>query len=476
MPADPLVSVVVPFYGVEAYLVECLDSVLAQTWPHLDVVLVDDGSRDTSRAIADSYAARDPRLRVVERPNGGLGAARNTGLEHVRGDYVTFLDSDDTMPPTAVETLVRSALETGSDLVVGAPDRFDSTGHWPASWVAGVHAQRLRRTTLAAYPALLRNLYTWDKLFRRDFFVAQGLRFREGVSYEDQPVVTQLLARAAAIDVLPDVVYHYREREDRSSLSQQTRTLADLQDRIAAWDSSAEALREELAPELYDAWLGSLIDFHFVWYLAGSGLADDAYWAALSDAIRRLVGEAPERSWDRASPVRRVLTTLALQGRRDDVATFLDRGGRKLRRWRSVVKPQGVMLRLPFWGDEDIPRRRFLLLPEQLEVVHRLDDVRREDGALSLTGWAFLLKIDLAGREDHRVEIEVRTAAGEVHRVSAATGAPGGEPPVRDRHCDYGPGTFTAQVPPDLLGDAAELWLRVTTAGFTAAAPIHVRW
>ena len=88
--AQPLISVVVPAYGVEAYLPACLDSLLAQTHQHLEIVVVDDGSLDRSGAIADDYAARDPRVRVVHTDNHGLGAARNEGMRHVTGTYVAL--------------------------------------------------------------------------------------------------------------------------------------------------------------------------------------------------------------------------------------------------------------------------------------------------------------------------------------------------------------------------------------------------
>lgn len=96
--SEPLVSVVVPAYDVAAYLPACLDSLLAQTHRNLEVVVVDDGSPDDSGAIAEEYAGRDPRVRVVHIVNRGLGGARNEGLRHVRGDVIGFADSDDVVP------------------------------------------------------------------------------------------------------------------------------------------------------------------------------------------------------------------------------------------------------------------------------------------------------------------------------------------------------------------------------------------
>src|SRR6185437_2989393 len=162
------ISVIVPFYNVENYLAECLDSILGQSFAHFEVLLVDDGSPDGSRSIAERYVARDPRVRLLTRPNGGLGAARNTGVRSARGEFLTFVDSDDLLPDDALLRLVDCGRRTGSDMVVGAVERFDSTARWTPDWVAEVHRDARDRITIAEFLPLLRNLYTWNKLFRRD--------------------------------------------------------------------------------------------------------------------------------------------------------------------------------------------------------------------------------------------------------------------------------------------------------------------
>src|SRR3954449_5241960 len=110
----PRVSVVVPIYNVEPYLGDCLDSLAAQTFRDLEIVMVDDGSTDRSGEIARDYGARDPRFRLVERPNGGLSAARNTGIDAARGEFLAFVDSDDVVAPTAYERLVAALDASGS--------------------------------------------------------------------------------------------------------------------------------------------------------------------------------------------------------------------------------------------------------------------------------------------------------------------------------------------------------------------------
>ena len=471
----PLVSVVVPFFNVEAYLAECLDSLLAQTLEDVEVLLVDDGSPDGSRAIAEEYAARDDRFRVVTRPNGGLGAARNTGVREAQGRYLTFVDSDDLLPADALAVLVASAEQTGSDLVCGAVERFDSRRTWSPKWVPEVHRRRRLGITLDDHVVLVRNLYTWDKLFRRDFFETQGLWFREGVSYEDQPIITQLFARAGSIDVLPDVVYRYRLRDDRSSLSQQTATLADLRDRVRAWELSREALVPELSQHAWEAWLQTLFEAHFRWYLASPGTADDTYWRTLQAAVVDLSAGAPAWVWDATPPAQRILVRLAQLDRRDDVRAFVEADGLRLDPWRAEVRPDGIRLALPYAEDPDVPDELALLRPEQVTLAQQVEHVRRlPGGRLWVDGWAYLRKVDLS-THDARVTVQLRHAGtGEVRSVPAgAAGPPVLDPPTDDPWCDHRPGRFAVEL--DLPDDHAwELWLKVEAAGLAAEEPLAV--
>ena len=112
-----LVSIIVPVYGTEAYLTACIDSIRNQSYPHLQIILVDDQSPDCCPEICDAYAGKDERILAVHQKNKGVSGARNTGLCHVAGDYVMFVDSDDVLYPTAVETLLQDAEEYQADLV-----------------------------------------------------------------------------------------------------------------------------------------------------------------------------------------------------------------------------------------------------------------------------------------------------------------------------------------------------------------------
>lgn len=188
---NPAVSVVIPVYNVEAYLCECADSVLNQTMQDFEVILVDDGATDSSGTICDGYAARDPRVRVIHQENGGLSAARNTGLDVAGGKYVYFLDSDDYIAPDTLEKLLLTAEKEQADVVfLDAFVFFD--GCEPDPKVYQYHRSR----DYGARPGqeMLLELLNTDEyrtavplmLFRRNYMTRYTLRFREGILHEDE--------------------------------------------------------------------------------------------------------------------------------------------------------------------------------------------------------------------------------------------------------------------------------------------------
>lgn len=478
----PTVTVVVPFYNVEEYLEECLHSLVGQGFVDFEALLVDDGSLDGSLAIAERFASEDPRLRIIRQANGGLGAARNTGVRHARGRYLTFIDSDDRLPAGALAALVGSARRTGSEIVVGSVRRFDRSNSWRPAWVGQIHAVERLGTTLAEFPALLRNLYTWDKLYRRDFFLAQGLWFREGTPYEDQPIVSQLLLRARAVDVLTDVVYHYRNREDRSSISQQTWTLKDLQARLRGLELTEQALAEEAPEQVRLAWLQTVFDSHLIWYLKSSGVEDDEFWTTLRTAVLRYTENAPAVVWERTIPVSRVLLELARQDRRGDLAEVaaLARGLRD--EARSRPQDDGILLELPGYDDPTLPAALFVERPEQIEMLHSIEHLAVEtsgDPVLRVRGWGYLRRIDLASH-DQQVSLVLRgRRSGATLEFDSCGRPPARWPaPYEDLWNDYANGTFEVAVPLlDLAGaaPAPETWqveLRVRACGFDRRTPV----
>ena len=342
---SPLVSVVVPVYDVEAYLPEAVDSILAQSHRELDVVLVDDGSTDGSGAIADEYAARDPRVRAVHTANRGLGAARNEGIRHVRGELLAFADSDDVVPPEAYAAMVRHQQRTGSDFVTGSAARWEDGRLTELPWMRRLH-RTPEAVPLEDHPEILGDVFAWNKLFRRDFWEGAGLAWPEGIRYEDQPTTTRAYAAARRFGVIPDVVYHWRIRHDGSSITQQRAALDDLQDRWATKRMSLATVdaygSEKVRRVFVDRVLAGDLHRYFV-EIPG---CSDAWWDLLVSGVRELWGE---RSLVHSGlpPVHRLTGWLVEQDRRDDATAVMEHVARVGGPLPQVPSPNGPRIDVP---------------------------------------------------------------------------------------------------------------------------------
>ena len=196
----PRISVIVPFYNVEDLLDDCLASIAAQTVTDLQVIMVDDGSTDSSAAVAASRAAADPRFTLLQVANGGPGHGRNCGVELATGEYLAFVDGDDVLPPHCYERLLHALEASGSDFISGQVQRIGPLGITQS----GLHAKAIKGrrtgTHIRATPSLFYDVSVWNKLFRRSFWDAHDLRYPEGVVWEDIQVMTKAHVLAQAVD------------------------------------------------------------------------------------------------------------------------------------------------------------------------------------------------------------------------------------------------------------------------------------
>lgn len=205
-------SVVIPAYNVAEYLEKCVASVRAQTCADWEVLLVDDGSTDgVTSALCDALGQGDDRIRVIHQENGGLGAARNTGLEAARGEYLVFLDSDDYLAPHMLETLRQRIGATHCDLYTFGffVDKDGDTSER--------HLDDLPMGTpftLAEYPRLLlASPNAWNRVYRRAFFLDSGVRYPGRVWFEDIRTTMKLFALAQSIEAVPEAFYYYVVRQ-----------------------------------------------------------------------------------------------------------------------------------------------------------------------------------------------------------------------------------------------------------------------
>ena len=215
---DNMVSVIVPVYNVSGYLKRCVTSITSQTCRNMEILLIDDGSTDSSGYICDALAKEDDRIRVIHQGNMGLSAARNTGLDNAKGSYIFFCDSDDYIRADAIELMLGKMLADQTDIVAcgfskvygndtenpGKEERF--TSPIPGRWGGRESVIQMMRFNNVCSTA-------WNKLYRRELF--EGIRFPLGVKNEDEATVYKLLYRAGIVSYTPETLYKYFQR-DRS--------------------------------------------------------------------------------------------------------------------------------------------------------------------------------------------------------------------------------------------------------------------
>jgi CDP-glycerol glycerophosphotransferase len=361
-------SVVVPFFNVGRYLEECLDSLARQTLTEVEVIMVDDGSTDDSALLAKAYADRDPRFKLVQQQNQGLGPARNSGVRVASGEYLVFADSDDVIPPHAYELMVGSLERSGSDFASGNVLRLEQ-GITTQSWLHRELKTPALRTHVTRDPRLLRDRTAWNKVFRRSFWDAHDFRFPKGW-YEDSPVTVPAHVLATAVDVIDEPVYLWRRRED--SISEGRADADNLDARITVMRGVRDFLVEQ-CPELIDAYDSVVLDIDLkILARALPSVPEDKQDTLLEHAAQLIGSMSPALVAGRPAPERLGLRLLA-ERRPDELHEVLNDlyvgGGLKV-----VRRGERWYADYPFL-DEDLD------LTGELKPVARIDEAEWIGGA-----------------------------------------------------------------------------------------------
>lgn len=245
----PLVSVIVPIYNVEKYIADCIESIVGQTYRELEIILVDDGTRDRSGVICDQYQGKDARIRVIHKENGGLSDARNTGIQEASGKYLLFVDGDDSIAPDCVQKTVECAESNQADVVI-----FDFQEIEEATGRMDVRSADLLKDAVldsTKEPVLLTaSPSACNKLYRRDLWVQTGLKFPLNRHYEDLSTIPKLLVHAKRVVYIDsEPLYNYVLRE--GSIMRSHNFEKSYRDRKAAIDDVTRYYKEQKLYEEY---------------------------------------------------------------------------------------------------------------------------------------------------------------------------------------------------------------------------------
>ena len=229
MAKQPLITVIVPNYNTAQYLPKCIDSILAQTWNNIEIILVDDGSSDNSANIINDYKQRYPDIiKSLFQKNSGQGVARNNALNCMAGDYVVFVDSDDWILPEMFEGMFNNLTGTNSDVVTCNYQMVNENDDVTAKHSCGDVAEQGQNIT--EFPAIVFSLepQVTSKLFRADLFLNPLYRFPANIWYEDLAVLPSILSACRRISKVPQYYYQYFKREGTTTTTYSLKVLDGL--------------------------------------------------------------------------------------------------------------------------------------------------------------------------------------------------------------------------------------------------------
>ena len=248
---EKLVSVIVAVYNIEEYLPRCVDSILAQTYRNLEIILVDDGSKDQSGNICDSYAEKDRRIKVIHKKNGGLSDARNAGMNAATGEYIGFVDGDDWIEPDMYRAMYFACEKEKAQAAVCRYKQITKSGIIDGS--AGNSVSLSRDEALEIYVCgderyLIYNS-VWSKLFARD--LVEDMRFPVGKNSEDIMFTTRAFCRMERLVYLDEAYYNYVLDREGSIMNEKAGERR-LKDEIPFWQEQIAYFREAGMPDLSD--------------------------------------------------------------------------------------------------------------------------------------------------------------------------------------------------------------------------------
>lgn len=406
-------SVVTPFYNVEDYLGDALESLARQTFRDLEVIMVDDGSTDSSALIAKEYAARDPRFRLIQQPNAGPGPARNAGIREAGGEYLAFFDGDDLLAPHAYERLITSLEKTGSDFAAGGCTKFNSAG-LIRSWLHDRPFRKNRyRTHVSRFPLLLQDRTVWNKVFRRSFWDAHDCLAFPGGLYEDPPVAIRAHVLATRVDVVKDVIYYWRVR-DTGELSTTQRSLepGNIEQRMAAV-SSVGAFLTEHAPALKTAFDCSVLRGDFALLARACEFASEPDRAKIADLAASYARSVSPAAYQAVPAYQRLVCYLLAHRMLPELLEVLRYARRNVWKDTPVVPRKGARgrwcARYPFFEDPaaGIPADIYDVT-SAMTLNACLDQVSWHGTKLRLAGYAYIRRLSSASPDDCAIKLVLR--------------------------------------------------------------------
>jgi CDP-glycerol glycerophosphotransferase len=399
----PRISVVVPFYNNEDLLGDCLKSIAAQSIADIEVLMVDDGSTDGSAAIAADMAAADPRFKLVQVPHGGSpGYSRNRGIERATGEFLSFVDSDDTLPVHSLEHMMHTLEKSGSDFVSGGVLRTGPMGVTPSVMHGRAVKTRMIGTHISRNADLFFDVSVWNKLFRKSFWDANQLVFPEGMVWEDLQLMTKAHVLARAVDTIPEPIYYWRERGTGAlSITQSRTSIKNFRDRITALLAIDEFLRQHKPARLVAEHQRKAL-FNDLWlYVPDLGRTSPEYQAEFVALTRKYLAQVEDGVLRKLPSTHKLAYHLIGREMTAELLEYVGYLNAQQVKTVQVVREHGrIRADLPFRKRRDlnIPASIYTTQMRELDPGIKVESITWEDGKLVISGCAYVPSVDIRKR------------------------------------------------------------------------------
>lgn len=389
------VSIIVPIYNVEEYLVECLESLVNQTLREIEVIMVDDGSTDSSFKIAKKYADKYENFYAITKVNGGLGQARNFGLSYVRGEYIAFVDSDDYLSKDAYKKLYDIAKKNNSDIAIGNVKRFNSKSIYDSVLHTRVFKDDIMNTHITKNPELIYDTTAWNKIFSMEFWKSNGLIFPEGILYEDIPVTIPAHFLSKRTSVLSDVIYYWRERDGiTKSITQERTDITNFTDRLYGLKVVDNFLENRDLPKecIYNKYY-KWIDLDLKLYINKLDQVDEDYKKIFIETVKEYLKTIPKEIFKDLRAIDRMKYYCIESGKIDTLLEVIKFEKNNLK-YINVINNKGRYIGdFPF---KDIPSELFDMTKEvnSCKPVRKVQKIKYIKDELIINGYCYIPRVN----------------------------------------------------------------------------------
>jgi CDP-glycerol glycerophosphotransferase len=473
----PLLSVVVVATDAESYLDECLHSLRSQTLKRIEVLIVDNGSTDSTAAVAQQMAGHDDRFSVLLHPRRGVPAARNAGVRLASGRFVTFVDATDTVPRTGYATLINSLRQTGSDFAAGSVRTVIRGRRRRPLWTTVSHDLDRPALTVNEFPRAMLDTTATNKIFRKAFWDGVVGGFPDSPASESHAIVSATL-QARQFDLLQAVSYVQRERLALGKLIPDPLPASELEARLEWSEATWQMVRATADPTVAGTWLGGLIDGDLGDFAASAHRAAVAYQDHLQRAAAKWLALADDTVWRQVRVDRKLRLWLVANRRWTDLELLIHHvllygsmprtvvhGGR-------VYAAAGELTNLV-----GAPPDAYELGESQTALSGCVQHLTWHDQRLEVHGWAFIRGLDLSSDAAQLTASLVEPVTGYSYPCEVTQlRTPAANEWAAFRHQDVAPGGFVIGIDTQRVESNAGRWqlqLTVRAHGLERTGPIQ---